>query len=395
MTGRALRFCVLGVHSLEGQGPKVGSQHIAETLAAQGHEVVYVTAHASWVTLFFKQHRAKYLRSFRPIRLSDRLVQVTPVNFLPMRAVKRLEGTPFEWAATRVNSLMERTRGRVVERDEFDFCIFSAASTMTLLPRIKATRYIYRVNDLLSGFDALPRKLLEFEGRMLDELPIAEVCAVNEELAVQVRARHPRLTVRVVPNGVDLPLFERAEPDQVLLPTRSTNVIYVGTFDLWTDVDLMLATAELLPGYTFHLFGTWRRKSPPRLPSNLRIHGPIRHHSVAAKMKGCSVGLIPSGRENAGRLVSKPLKYYEYLAAGLGVAATSYAGKGLEPYAVIGDTPEALAAAILQARSVPERLGSEIREALSHLGWDFLVREMYQGWVELLPNQAFHRPLLT
>jgi glycosyltransferase involved in cell wall biosynthesis len=375
-----VRICVLGVHSLEGQGPKVGSQHIAETLAAQGHEVVYVTAHASWVTLFFKQHRAKYLRSFRPIRLSDRLVQVTPVNFLPMRAVKRLEGTPLEWAGNRLNRLVERTRRRVVERDEFDLCIFSAASSMTLLPKIKAKRYVYRANDLLSGFDALPRSLLDFETRLLDELPIAEVCAVNEELAAQVRARHPHLKVRVVPNGVDLPLFQSAEPDPDLLPTRSTNVIYVGSFDSWTDVDLLLATAQLLPDHTFHLFGTWYRKVPLRQPSNLRIHGPIRHQAVAAKMKGCSVGLIPSGRGNAGRLVSRPLKYYEYLAAGLGVAATSYAGKKLEPFAVIGDTPEALAAAVLEAKSVPERLGPAIHDALQKHGWDFLVREMCRYW---------------
>lgn len=365
---------------MEGKGPKVGTQHIAETLAAQGHDVIYVTAHASWLTLFFREHRAKYLGSFHPVRLGPRLVQVTPVNFLPMRALKRLEGTPLEWAGNRVNTLVERTRGGVVERDEFDLCIFSAASSMTLLPKIKAKRYVYRANDLLSGFDALPRTLLAFETRVLNELPVAEVCAVNEELAAQVRARHPHLSVRVVPNGVDLPLFEGAEPDPVLLPTRSNNVIYVGSFDSWTDVDLLLATAELLPDHTFHLFGTWYRKVPSKRPSNLRIHGPIRHQSVAAKMKGCSVGLIPSGRQNAGRLVSKPLKYYEYLAAGLGVAATSYAGKDLEPFAVIGDTPEALAAAILQAKSVPERLGPGIRNALRNRGWDFLVREMCRGW---------------
>ena len=375
-----MRICVLGVHSLEGRGPKVGSQHIAETLAAQGHDVVYVTAHASWLTLFFREHRAKYLGSFHPVRLGPRLVQVTPVNFLPMRAVKRLEGTPLEWAGNRINALVERTRGGVVERDEFDLCIFSAASSMTLLPKIKAKRYVYRVNDLLSGFDALPRTLLAFETRVLNELPVAEVCAVNEELAAQVRARHPHLNVRVVPNGVDLPLFEGAEPDPVLLPTRSNNVIYVGSFDSWTDVDLLLAAAELLPDHTFHLFGTWYRKVPPKRPSNLLIYGPIRHQAVAAKMKGCSVGLIPSGRGNAGRLVSKPLKYYEYLAAGLGVAATSYAGKELEPFAVLGDTPETFAAAILQAKSVPERLNPAIRDALRTCGWDFLVREMCQGW---------------
>lgn len=356
----------------------MGTQYIAETLAAQGHDVVYVTAHASWVTLFFPKHRAKYLGTFHPVRLGPRLVQVTPVNFLPMRAVKRLDGTPLEWVANRVNSLVERTRRGVVERDEFDLCIFSAASSMTLLPRIKAKRYIYRANDLLGGFEALPRALLDFERRVLDKFPIAEVCAVNEGLAAQFRVRHPHLSVRVVPNGVDLPLFEGAEPDPSLLPTRLTNVIYVGSFDSWTDVDLLLATAGLLPDHTFHLYGNWNIPTPARRPKNVRLYGPIRHEDIAGKMKACSVGLIPSSGQNKGRMVEKPLKYYEYLAAGVGVAATSHGGRGLEPFAKIGDTPSDLAEAVIQAKSLPARFSADIKAALSGLDWDHLVRRMLE-----------------
>jgi glycosyltransferase involved in cell wall biosynthesis len=376
----AVRVCVLGVHSFEGRGPKVGTQHIAETLAEQGHEVVYVTAHASWAALFFREHRARYLATYRPVRLGERLLQVTPVNFMPMRMLKWLERTPFERGAVRLNAAVERTRGRLVEATEFDLCIFSAATTMTMLPKIRARRYIYRLNDLLGGFEALPRSLLEFERQVLETHPIAEVCAVNEELAARVRASHPYLQVRVVPNGVDLPLFQRAEPDPELLETKSRNVIYVGAFHPWTDVDLICATAELLPDHVFHLYGNWYGPLPSDRPANLRIHGPIRHRDVAAKMKGCSVGLIPSGRQNEGRMVTKPLKFYEYLAAGLGIVATSYGGKGLEPFALIGDTPEALAKAVVQAKSLPERFASEIREALRNRGWDYLVHQMLNGW---------------
>ena len=374
-----MKVCVLGTHSLEGEGPKVGTQHIAETLAAQGHEVVYVTAHASWPTLFFREHRAKYLRTFHPARISDRLMQVTPVNFLPVRIVKRLENTPLEHIVVRLNAALERTRGRVIEDVEFDLCIFSAAPTMTMLRRIRARRYVYRMNDLLAGFDSAPRSLTAYEQRVLASHPIAEVCTVNEELAKRVRASHPHLSVRVVPNGIDLELFQRAVADRTLMENRARNVIYVGAFDFWTDVDLLFATAGLLPDHTFHLFGTWNRPTPSRLPSNIRIYGGIRHSAIAAKMKGCSVGLIPSGRQNAGRMVEKPLKFYEYLAAGLGVAATSHAGKGLEPFAAIGDDPQAMAEAILAAKSIPQHFGSEIAEVLRQHGWHGLVRRMLAG----------------
>jgi glycosyltransferase involved in cell wall biosynthesis len=384
----SMNVCVLGTHSLESEGPKVGTQHIAETLAAQGHHVVYVTAHASWVTLFFPNHRAKYLRTFRPARLNERLLQVTPVNFLPVRAVKRLEGTPFEYPVVRLNSAVERTRGRVIEDREFDLCIFSASPSMTLLPKIRAKRYLYRMNDLLAGFDGAPKSLVKFEQRVLESHPIAEVCTVNEELAARVRASHPHLKVRIVPNGVDLELFEHAEPDPALIGNRERNVIYVGSFDSWTDVDLVLHVAELLRDHTFHLYGTWYRAIPARRPPNVRVHGPIRHRDIAAKMKGCSVGLIPSGRQNARRMVEKPLKFYEYLAAGLGVAATTHAGKGLEPFAVIGDDPQALADAVTRAKAVPQRFAQDIRDTLRNRSWTHIVSRMLNGSGDAAPGSG-------
>jgi glycosyltransferase involved in cell wall biosynthesis len=375
-----MNVCVLGTHPLEGEGPKVGTQHIAETLAAQGHQVTYVTAPASWVSVFFPKYREKYFRTFRPTRLNERLLQVTPVNFLPVRVLKRLDGTPVERAAVRLNAAVERTRGRVIEDAEFDLCIFSAAPTITLLPKIRAKQFLYRMNDLLAGFGGAPSSLIALEQHLLESHPIAEVCTVNEQLATRVQATYPHLKVRTVPNGIDLDLFKNAEPDATLLENRDRNVIYVGSFESWTDVDLVLATAGRLPDHTFHLYGTWNRPVPHRRPPNVRIYGPIRHQAIAAKMKGCSVGLIPSGRQNLERMVEKPLKFYEYLAAGLGVASTSYGGKDLEPFAVIGDDPVALAEAIRTAKSVPERLGCEIREALQDRSWGHVVREMMTGF---------------
>lgn len=374
-----MRICVLGTYPLTGQGPKIGSQHIAETLARQGHDVLYLTAQASWWALLFPQHRARYLSTFRTLRVNDRLVQATPVKLFPMRVLKHLERTPLHKAVVWLNAAVERTRGRVLEKAEFDLCIFSAASSMTLLPRVRAQRYIYRVNDLLSGFSGVPKSLLDFEHHVLGNYPIAEIAAVNKQLAEHLRASYPSLKVRVIPNGVDLALFQSAEPDPTLRIGRPTNVIYVGAFDSWTDIDLMLATAAQLPDHSFHLFGGGNRTVSTALPPNVHLHGPIPHRSIAAKMKGCSVGLIPSGPQNAGRMVEKPLKYYEYLAAGLGVAATSFAGKNLEPLAVLGDSPSQLANAIREAKSVPDRYAAQIQESLRGLEWDGLVRQLLEG----------------
>jgi glycosyltransferase involved in cell wall biosynthesis len=381
-----LKICVLGTHSLLGEGPKVGTQHIAEILAQLGHRVTYVTAHSSWPSLLFPAHRSKYLATFKPLRVADRLVQITPVNFLPVRVVKRLEETPLRWPVERINAAVERTRGRVLEEAEFDLCIFSAATTMTLLPKIRARHYVYRVNDLLSAFAGAPKSLVALERTVLERHPIDEVCAVNEQIAERISAVYPRLRVRVLPNGVDLALFDNARPDPELEKTRRTNIIYVGWFDTWTNIDLVFQTAACLPDHNFHLFGTWNRHLPAKRPANVLIHGPIRHREIASKMKGCCVGLIPSGPQNTGRLVEKPLKFYEYLAAGLGVAATTYGGKDLEPFALIADDPRGLAAAILEAKRIPERHREQIRETLRAREWRGIVRSMVEPFEAGAPS---------
>ena len=164
-----------------------------------------------------------------------------------------------------------------------------------------------------------------------------------------------------------------------LVKAPTSNVIYVGSFEAWTDVELVLDTARLLRDHSFHLFGNWIREVPASLPSNVYVHGPVQHRAIAGKMKACSVGLIPSAPQNIERMVEKPLKFYEYLAAGLGVAATRFGGKDLAPFAALGDDPVALAGAIEQAKSIPARYAAQIEETVRALSWENLVSQMLEG----------------
>ena len=370
---------MLGTHSFQGAGPKVGTQHIAQTLARRGHDVHYLTSQASAATLPFRAHRERYLRSFRRATIEPRLLEITPVAPLPARALKRVEGGWLGAPLTSLTRRLERTRGRFVERGTYDVCVFSAAANMTLLPRIRARRYVYRQNDLLGEFAAVPESLLRFERQVLRELALEQVCPVNERLAAFCRAINPALRVRVVPNGLDLALFDEASPDPSLLRTREANVVYVGAIEFWVDVALLLRTAELMPARHFHVFGPWHVARPASLPGNVTLHGPIAHAAVPAVMRACAVGIIPSSAANATRMVEKPLKFYEYLAAGLGVAGTPFAGEGLAPLAEIGGTPEEFAAAIDRAAAGRRRLAGLMRAAVEPLDWSALVPRIVPG----------------
>lgn len=371
-----MRICVLGTHPLTGVGPKVGIQHIAETLAGFGHDVVYVTSHASPLMLFVPEHSARFRRTARPLMVAPRLRQLTPVNLVPARVLKRLETVPGGRILATLDDSFQHTRKGALEREHFDVCICSAASTLTLVDRISSSRLYYRLNDLMSGFHGVPRSLLGREAALLRSARLDGVWAVNAQLASFATTTAPGATVAVQPNGVALRLFEEAEPDAALVGTRERNVIYVGAVEFWVDVALLFDSARLLPTHAFHIYGPWAIPVPKDMPENVHVHGPIAHDAIASKMKACAVGIIPAGPGNRGRMVERPLKYYEYLAAGLGVAATSLAGDGLEPFAVIGDTPRAFADAILRARDVPRLQGRAIAAAVGERDWPLLVRRM-------------------
>ena len=369
-----MRICVLGTHSFADRGPKIGTQHIAETLERLGHDVTYVTSPASLPTAVLPGQRHRFLAAVRPLRVSERLVQVTPVTLVPQRTVRTAERIGAGGVLAALNRSLGRTRGRVLESAEYDLCICSAAATLALVPRLRARRLAYRLNDLLAGLPGVSRALLRDEGRLLAGR-VQAVWPVNEALADYARAR-TTAPVTVVPNGVDVALFDRAEPDATLAATRERNVVYVGALEYWVDVGLLVETARRLPDRLFHVYGPWAVPVPRELPPNVHVHGPIAHAEIAAKMKACAVGLIPAAPVNRERFVEKPIKYYEYLAAGLGVAATSHAGAGLEPFAACGDTPDALADAIRRAAELAERHAGAIRAEVAARAWEPLVRRM-------------------
>ena len=374
-----MKICVLGTHALTDAGPKVGTQHIAEALAELGHDVIYVTSHASPLMALLPAHRDRYRRSAAPVPLRPGLKQVTPVKLLPARVMYRVEKLPGGGLVTTLDRRFEHVRDDAIERERFDVCICSASGTLTLVDRIRSDRLYYRLNDLISGFRGMPRALLEAEAELLRSPRLDGVWAVSSGLAEFARGVVRTASVEVAPNGVATDLFDRAEPDPVLAATLERNVIYVGAVEFWVDVQLMLDTARLLPDHLFHVYGPWGVPVPAELPANVLLHGPIAHHEIASKMRACSVGIIPAGPENRGRMVEKPLKYYEYLAAGLGVAATSLAGRDLEPFAVVGDTPEQFARAIRQARDMSARHGPEMAAAVAERDWRVLVRRMLPG----------------
>ncbi len=143
-----------------------------------------------------------------------------------------------------------------------------------------------------------------------------------------LQARHAQWGYRLhyLGNGVRASLSERCahavpDPDLAALPRPILG--YVGMVSRWLDLDTVRALAQAFPGGTVVLVGP-RDVRLPALPANVHWRGPVRQEQLPAVLRAFDLGLIPFVPGPAIDAVN-PIKFYEYLAAGLPVLAADFA----------------------------------------------------------------------
>ncbi|WP_328810730.1 glycosyltransferase [Rhodococcus sp. NBC_00294] len=174
------------------------------------------------------------------------------------------------------------------------------------------TLIIYRPTDIH------PRgALARAEHRLIQvaDAVIATSQITLDTVLKQTDAR-PGLRTFVLENGVDCAMFESIE----LSANERCGFVYVGAIDDRFDWDAVIAIANAYPQEKITLVGpvTVGRNS---LPPNVLCTGAVPYLETPGVLSRARVGLLPfnSNSLNAGR---SPMKFYEYLSAGLAVAGT-------------------------------------------------------------------------
>ncbi|GKS90066.1 glycosyltransferase [Acidovorax sp. SUPP2539] len=344
-----MRALVLGTQSFIDGGTKVGSQHLAQALAAEGWSVDYVPTLSSPVDVVGRQRHARLARAWghglrqRSVGISQGLTEWSLQSMFP--AHRLFLRWPWQLAAygQRCPALL----GSVT----FDACIADVAPNMLLMRQIKARAKVCRLNDWPQGFarDLHPVLVNALES-MVGGSEFDEVWAVSEPLAEYARALNPQGEVVHIPNGVEARLLVPESQSPVVRQPRSA--VYVGGLTAWLDIGLLCQAARLLPDWTF---GVYAPGAPEQQgwPANLHWRGSVGRTELPAVLQSHEVGLIPF-REAEGRMryVERPLKFYEYIAAGLGVASTDLGAlrHGMGDLACYGNDARAFADAIVHAR---------------------------------------------
>jgi hypothetical protein len=105
------------------------------------------------------------------------------------------------------------------------------------------------------------------------------------------------------------------------------SVIYVGSFDFWFDFNILNYSALQNPNVEFLLYGPlYDKKYLFGLPANVKYMGEIAYNKVREVLLQAWVGIIPFNITEHLEFMQSvhPLKYYEYIACGLHVIATSW-----------------------------------------------------------------------
>lgn len=344
-TGR--RVVILGTHSFVDGGTKVGSQYLAEGLAALGWQVAYVATASSLMDVWGAKRHPRLKRVWlggqdvTGVAIAPGLTEFAfkaafPAHRLFLR--KRWQLTAFGWF---LPAWLRTTA--------FDVCITDMAPNMVFLPWIQASCKVLRLNDWPPGFaHDLHPILIEHMEKGLREASFDAVWAVSNPLVKYAQELNAHNQALLMPNGV---LLSVARPE-VQLPREPNSAVYIGGLTAWLDLRLLQQVAVLLPSWTINVYGPGAERLQAVAP-NLHFYPAIGRAEVAAVLAQHEVGLIPfNNADGRMKFVERPLKFYEYVAAGLGVASTDYGALrgGMGDLASYGNSPAAFAHAIVEAR---------------------------------------------
>lgn len=127
-------------------------------------------------------------------------------------------------------------------------------------------------------------------------------------------------------HGKEVVLCPNAAKEDIFRPLRSITkrkkAVYVGTLApqwKWVCIDAVAAVANAHPDWEFVIVGGVPRL---RMPPNVTAYDTVPHDRIVHYMHGGKIGIIPFNRCGCAHHAN-PIKAWEYLAAGMVIAATN------------------------------------------------------------------------
>jgi len=363
-------------------------QRFARRLAERGYDVLYVEAPVTWLALARPKQWWK-LNAWRSgtHEQGNHMWTASPLPWLPF--FKKYERMADHDSLIYYHYLQSLAGGWTAE----------PGIILTYLPfvpralRLLGAPVVYDCVDDHSAYPGLLNKATvdRLEARTADIA--SAVIATNDTIAAKFLSHKDKLSL--IQNGVDHELF--AAPAMTWLDTLTTlprqrKFLYVGAMREWFDVQALGAVAAAYPECAIHCFGEALPVVRDRLAShpNIVFKGTLSQAVIAQEAPRYDVALIPF-RESPLTLGVDPLKFYEYVSAGLPVvSSTIHALEAFSEDTVrLASTPQEFVAAVQDSI---DRDSLELRryrvQSSRHFDWSFRIAEFDRILDTLTPNES-------
>jgi glycosyltransferase involved in cell wall biosynthesis len=374
-----LQFLSFSTLTFDEAGGAHNPTQIARALARRGHRVLFVEPQPSTMR--------------ETARLPLEIVALTEIGFTPTqlrRAWFGLETGELGTVGKQLAAHFEKFRA-----DEARVAIFAAPFDpyVRLVPFLCAREFLI-VYYAMDDFAAAPALGYTQFAPAAETFLIqnAEVlCAVTPHVAQTLE--HFGKRAHVIPNGIDLEMFQRRnDASRAQLERGELTLGFWGTLiDSMFDAELVAHVAQARPHWTIHLLGApdpelHRPSIVARLKPfhNILFHGAVPHAELPRYAAAFDVCLAPFP-DNAFTRGRDPIKVYEYLAAHVPVAASYAPQLASLPNVFVAHSPAAFLDAIEQAARTPidERA---LDDFLAQQSWDARTQALLDALRGATPN---------
>lgn len=337
---------------------RVGSHHLAKLLC-ESHDLLYLSHPVSLASLLNPADNQLASR-MRPRsgasadvdglqELTPKFV-VAPGNRFPLNTSLVLDHA---WR-TSVPTLRSQLKRRGAQAPDW---LFLDSLYQTFWPAVVSARHLgIRIADSPEGLGGFSKALTERWRALLSR---ADVVIAPSDRTADWAMQNGATVVDLCPNGVDLDHFRRSLNEHVppeLEDQDGPVAVFVGAIARWIDMELLKGAAARLPEVTFLIIGPMHVAEQQRSgPPNLHWLGSRPYNEIPGYLAHADVALAPFNVSEYQRLIeaTSAIKLYEYLAAGLPVAATRWSQS------------ESLADHIVLAQQSADSFASAITECLN------------------------------
>lgn len=263
----------------------------------------------------------------------------------------------------------------------FDYAWFYSPAFAELLPDLKVNTIIYDCMDELSLFKGASESLQKKEQYLIKE---ADLIFTGGKSLYESKSKISA-NVHCFPSSVDLSHFKKVGSNLPIpkdLKTISHPMVgYIGVIDERINLELIAATATMLPTFHFVMIGPLAKIGEQDLPRMQNIHylGMKDYLELPNYLKAIDIAMMPFALNDATKFIS-PTKTLEYMAAGKPIISTPVKDvvRDYEDHVQIVETADQFCIALETIVKLDNiNYTDRYKEILHATSWDNTVSQMF------------------